>query len=163
MGLWLHTCIAVLADFIKLPVYFWFCGPDGEGNVQMLFREPFVVTLGLDAAGKPNRLLDVHMIPEPPRHEALALMMQVVESSRWMFGAADPHILSWVEDKPGEYWAKSLKQLPQFSGVAANENGPSVVPRISTDDGSFLLVPANVPFFIKESVQRITRREDLLG
>jgi hypothetical protein len=65
IGLWLHTCVGVLSDFIKLPVYFWSCEPDGEGSVRILFVEPFVVTLGLDSTGKANRLLDIHMVPQP--------------------------------------------------------------------------------------------------
>jgi hypothetical protein len=163
VGLWMHTCIAALADLVKLPVYFWSCEPNGEGSVRILFKEPFVIRLGLDSAGKADRILDVHMVPKPPRRDVLELMMRVVKSSRWMFGETDPRIVSFVEDKPGESWAKSLKWLPQLSGLAAKEGGVSVVPRIATDAGSFLLIPENVPFFVKESVQRITKLEDLLG
>ena len=73
VGLWLDTCVCVLADLIKLPVYFWSCEPSDDNSVRILFKEPFVVTLGLDSAGKANRLLDVHMIPKPPRRDVLEL------------------------------------------------------------------------------------------
>lgn len=162
VGLWLHTCIAVLADLVKLPVYFWSCEPNGEGSIRFMFREPFVVTLGLDSAGRANRLLDVHMMPRPPRRDVLELMMRVVKSSRWMFGATSPRIVRFVEDQPGESWAKSLKWLPRLSGSACKDSGVSVVPRFAMDSGSFLLIPANAAFFVKQSVQRITKLEDLL-
>jgi hypothetical protein len=44
-----------------------------------MFKEPFVVTLGLDSTGKANRLLDVHMIPTPPRYDVLQLLRRVVK------------------------------------------------------------------------------------
>jgi len=163
VGLWLHTCVAVLSDFIKLPAYFWSCKPNGEGIVRILFVEPFVVTLGLDSARKVNRLLDVHMIPKPPRSDVLELLMRVVKNSRWMFGPKDFCIREFVPDEPADSWAKSLQWLPRFSGSAANNCGPSVVPKIDTDSDQFLLIPANEPFFVNESVQRITKREDLKG
>ena len=163
VGLWLHTCVAALSDLIKLPVYFWSCQPNGEGSIRVLFKEPFVVTLGLDSAGTANHLLDVHMIPKPPRRDVLVLMMRVVKSSRWMFGAADPRIVNFVEDQPGESWAKSLKWLPQFSGSEFKENGVSVVPRIATTAKSFLLIPGNVPFIVNGAIQRIAKLEDVLG
>ena len=163
VGLWLHTCVTVLADFIKLPVYFWSCQPNGEGSLRIMFKEPFVVTLGLDSTGKANRLLDVHMIPTPPRYDVLQLLRRVVKNSKWMFGANSIRITNFVEDKPDDSWAKSLKWLPRFSGSAAKKSEPSVVRRISTDDGSYMLIPANVPFFVKQSIQRITKLEDLEG
>jgi hypothetical protein len=80
-----------------------------------------------------------------------------------MFGANSIRITNFVEDKPDDSWAKSLKWLPRFSGSAAKKSEPSVVRRISTDDGSYMLIPANVPFFVKQSIQRITKLEDLEG
>ena len=89
IGLWLHTCVAVLADFVKLPVYFWSCEETAQ-SVQILFKEPFVVTLGLDAFGKASGLLDVHMIPKPPRRDVVELLMRLEKSSKWMFGINAP-------------------------------------------------------------------------
>jgi hypothetical protein len=163
VGLWLHTCITALADFVRLPVYFWCCETNCVGSVRISFREPFVVTPGLDSAGKANRLLGVHLIPIPPRHRALELMMRAVKSSQWMFGPADSHIMDFIEDQPCETWASSLKWLPRFSGLAARQHEISVVPRVSTDAGSFLLIPTDAPFFIEESIQRINNLEDLRG
>jgi len=161
IGLWLHTCVAVLADFIKLPVYFWSCEPDGEGTVRILFKEPFVVTLSVDSSGKPNRIVDVHMIPKPPRSELSKLLRRVVKNSQWMFGVNSPRILNFVEDSPSDTWAKSLQWLPRLSGSPVENARPSIVPRLSATDGPCLIIPANAPFFVKKSVQRITKLEDL--
>lgn len=162
IGLWLHTCVAVLADFIKLPVYFWSCEPDGEGSLRVLSKEPFVVTLGLDSSGKADRILDVHMIPKPPQRDVLQLLMRVVKHSKWMFGSNGSRIAQFVEDKPGDSWAKSLQWLPQLSGSPVKKVGHSTVPRLSANDRAYLLVPANAPFFVKQSVQRISKLDDLV-
>lgn len=162
MGLWIHTCVGILCDFVKLPVYFWSCEPDGGGSVRILFVEPFVVTLGLDSSGKANCMLDVHMVPRPPRYEVTKLLMHVVKCSKWMFKLKGSHIMKFVMDEPGDSWAKSLHWLPQLSGSPVKKTKPSIVPRISTENGSFLLIP-DAPFFVKQSVQRITKLEDLGG
>ena len=161
IGLWLHTSVGVLSDFIKLPVYFWSCEPDGDGSVRILFVEPFVVTLGLDPTGKANRILDVHMVPTPPRYDVVKLLMRVVKHSKWMFKEKGSHIKSFVMDEPCDSWAKSLHWLPRLSGSPVKKTKPSIVPRISTEDGPFLLIP-NAPFFVKQSIQRITKLEDLV-
>ena len=163
VGLWLHSCISVLTDFSKLTVYFWSCEPNGEGTIRILFVEPFVVTLGLNSDGKADRVIDVHLIPKPPRRDVLELMMRVVKNSKWMFGPTDPCIKSFIEDKPADSWAKSLKCLSPISGVQSKDDGRSTIPRISTKEESYQLIPANAPFFVKESIQQITKLEELLG
>jgi hypothetical protein len=161
IGLWLHTSISVLSDFNKLPVYFWSCEPNGKDSIRILFKEPFVVTLGLDSLGIANRIINVHMIPQPPRYDVTKLLMQVVKHSKWMFGPKDKRITNFTVDKREESWAKSLNLLPQLSGSEPIKCESSVVPRISLDDKSYMLVPANVPFLVKNLVQRITKPEDL--
>jgi hypothetical protein len=151
----------VLTDFNKLPVYFWSCEPNGDESIRILFVEPFVITLGVNSLKRVNSILDVHMVPKPPRREVLELMMRVVNNSKWMFGPGDTRIVNFTEDKPADSWAKSLKCLPPMSGLESKDEGRSVVPKISTEAGAFQLIPANAPFFVKQSVQRITKREDL--
>lgn len=161
MGLWLHTCISSLTDFCKLPVYFWSSESDDPGNIRILFVEPFVVTLGMDSSGRVNGIIDVHMIPKPPRHDVFKLMMRVVKHSEWMFGPRDSRIVNFTEDMPMDSWAKSLKCLPPISGLAAKDDGCSVVPRISTEKGSFLLIPASAPFLVNGAAQQVIKPEDL--
>ena len=160
VGLWLHTCVSVISDFIKLPVYFWSCEPD-EGTMRILFSLPFVVTFALDSNGKAVRILDVHMIKQPPYYEIVLLLKRVVKNSDWMFDSKSSRILNFTEDQPGDTWAKSLQWLPYFSGSVPKEFEPSIVPKIKPDDGWFLLIPINVPFFINQGEQRVTKREDL--
>jgi len=163
VGMWLHTCVAVLSDFIKLPAYFWSCNADGEKAMRILFVEPFVVTLGLDSAGKAKRLLDVHMVAKPPRRDVLELLMRVIKNSKWMFGPKDFCIRKFVPDEPADSWARSLRWLPQVSGSKVKNCGPSIVPKIDTASDHCLLIPANAPFFVNGSVQQIAKREDLEG
>jgi hypothetical protein len=79
-----------------------------------------------------------------------------------MFKVRGSHINKFVMDEPGDSWAKSLYWLPQLSGSPVKKNKTSIVPRISTKAGPRLLIP-NAPFFVKQSVQRITKLEDLGG
>ncbi len=85
----------------------------------------------------------------------------VVKNSDWLFDGNNNRILNFTEDKPSDTWAKSLQQLPRFSGSAPKKFEPSIVPKIKPDDGWFLLIPTNVPFFINQGEQRVTKREDL--
>jgi len=159
IGLWLHTCVAVLADFIKLPVYFWSC-ECREHSVRILFNEPFVVTLGFDPSGRPNRLIDIHIPPQPPRREVAELMVKVVNVSKWMFGSRSVRVAHFEEDKPEDPLAKSLRWLPHLSGCPAKISGHSVVPKVSTSGTRFLIIPQNAPFFVNGLVHRLSDNED---
>jgi hypothetical protein len=154
IGLWLHTCVAVIADLIKVPVFFWSCDSDREDAVRILFNEPFVITLGLAPDGRVNRLLGADFIPKPPRRDILELLMRVVGSSKWMFGPKDARIREFTEDKPGSSWPKSLQWLPKIGAPSSNiklTTVSSVLPKPFPDDGWVQLIPTNVPFFTKVS------------
>jgi len=156
IGLWLHTCISVLADLIKLPVFFWSCDSNQDDAVRILFTEPFVVTLGLAPDGRVNRLLGVDFVPKPPRRDLLELLMRVVSNSKWMFGPKDIRISEFTEDKPGSSWARSLECLPEIGAPPSSiklPNVSSVIPKMFGDDGWVLLIPTNVPFFTKISAK----------
>jgi hypothetical protein len=154
IGLWLHTCVAVIADLIKVPVFFWSCDSGREDAVRILFNEPFVITLGLAPDGKVNRLLGADFIPKPPRYDVVKLLMRVVGSSKWMFGPKDTRITEFTEDKPESPWPKSLRWLPKTgatSGDVKLTTVSSVLPKPFPDDGWVQLIPTNVPFFTKPS------------
>lgn len=163
IGLWVHTCISVLSDFIKLPVYFWSCHPDGERSLRIMFTEPFVVTLELDSQNTVTKLLDVHMMPQPPRYEMILLFKRVVKSSEWMFSSNDCRIINFAEDLSNDTWAKSLDWLPQMSGLSPGKSKPSFTKSFTVDDGSHLLIPENATFFVKGIPQKIQSLKDLLS
>ncbi len=155
IGFWLHNCVAIIADLIKVPAFFWSCDSDQKGTIRILFNEPFVITLGVGPDGKVNSLIGVHFIPRPPRRDVLEMLMRVVGSSKWMFGPKDPRIVDFTEDKPGSLWPKSLEFRPKagasLSGVKL-ATVSSVLPKLFPDDKWFQLIPTNVPFFAKTSV-----------
>jgi hypothetical protein len=82
IGFWLHNCVAIIADLIKVPAFFWSCDSDQKGTIRILFNEPFVITLGVGPDGKVNSLIAVHFIPRPPRRDVLEILMRVVGSSK---------------------------------------------------------------------------------
>jgi hypothetical protein len=154
IGLWIHTCVAIVADLIKVPVFFWACDSDRRDAIRILFNEPFVITLGLTPDGKVNRLLGADFIPKPPRRDVLELLMRVVNSSKWLFGPKDSRITGFTEDEPGSSWPKSLEWLPKMDHAPSNlklTTVSSVHPKPFPDDGWVQLIPTNVPFFSKAS------------
>ncbi len=162
VGLWLHTCISVLSDFIKLPVYFWACHPNGNESVRIMFKEPFVVTLELDSECNVTRLLDIHMMPAPPRHELMKLFKKIVERSEWMFSSNDVRITNFSEDQEDEPWAKSLAWLPSISGLSSGKIGHSFTKKVMASDERYLLIPARTTFIVKGNFQQIQDYEKLL-
>lgn len=162
IGLWLHTCICVLSDFIKLPVYFWSCHPSGNNSIRIMFAEPFAVTLGLDTTISVTKLLDVHVMPQPPRYEIIMLFKRTVKNSGWMFSESDSRIVAFAEDAATDPWAKSLDWLPQMSGLSSGKIKPSFTKKFSTSDEKNLLIPKNVTFLVKGVTQQITDLEKLL-
>ena len=163
VGLWVHTCISVLSDFIKLPVYFWSCHPNGNGCVRIMFREPFVVTLELDSDDNATRLIDVHMIPSPPRYELFLLFQKIVRRSEWMFSSSDARITSFSEDQDHDTWAKSLDWLPLMSGLSPGKVKNSFTEKVVAIDKSYLLVPAQKTFLVKGNAQTIPDIQKLLS
>ncbi len=159
VGLWLHACVSVISDLIKLPVFFWSCDAGRENAVRILFCEPFVVTMGIGADGKVSSLLDIHLIPKPPRYDVLKLLMKVVSSSKWMFGPNDQRIAEFIEDAPETPWAKSLDWLPHLGPSPSDVKlppRPSVRPNAFRDGGRTLLIPTNVSFFVKPRIRPTT-------
>jgi hypothetical protein len=163
VGLWVHTCISVLSDFIKLPVYFWACHPNGNGSVRIMFKEPFVVTLELDSKRNVTRLLDVQMMPAPPRYELMILFKKIVKRSKWMFSLSDARIINFSEDQDDEPWAKSLEWLPRMSGLSSGKMKHSFTEKIMASDDRYLLVPAHTTFIVKGNFQQIQDYEKLLS
>lgn len=156
IGLWLHTCVAIIADLIKVPVFFWSCDSDREDEIRILFNEPFVITLGLAPDGKVNRLLGADFIPEPPRYGVFQLLKRIISSSKWLFGPRDPRITGFTEDKPGSSWPKSLEWFPRKESASKSfrlTTVSAVQPKPFPDDGWVQLIPTDVPFFAKTSAK----------
>lgn len=111
VGWWLHSCVTVLADVIKLPVYFWSVESEHKDWIRIMFNEPLLSTITI-SNGRIEKLIALHFIRKPPRRHILELLMRVVKDSAWLFGPNDPRIRKFVEDEPGATWAKSLIALP---------------------------------------------------
>lgn len=110
VGWWLHSCVTVLADVIKLPVYFWSVESERKDWIRIMFNEPLLSTIVVEN-GCVKELIALRFVRKPPRRHVLELLMKVVRDSGWMFGPNDPRIRKFVEDEPGAAWAKSLVTL----------------------------------------------------
>lgn len=113
VGWWLHTCVSVLADVLKLPVYYWGFHSEEPNVSRVMYNEPLIVTSEIEKNGRVVALLGVHIAKKGPRHQIFDLLKNVVKHSKWMFGPNDSQIRGFSEDEPGSAWAKSLIRLPK--------------------------------------------------
>jgi hypothetical protein len=111
VGLWLHVCITVLCDLLKLPIYFWSVNSPRPDVIRLLMCEPFLVSMKLDDTGKISELVGTDIINQSPRKEIAELIAAVVEHSRWMFRPKDKRIRNFYFDGKGSSWAQSLENI----------------------------------------------------
>lgn len=111
VGLWLHACITVLCDLLKLPIYTWSCGTSRPNEFGLtVVNEPIMTTFEIGHLG-PKRISGFYIIKRDPRTDVFNLAKDVVNASEWMFGPNDIKIRGFTEDGPRDSWAKSLETL----------------------------------------------------
>jgi len=106
-GRWLHICIHVLLDLIKLDIYSWSCNDASANVVRLMTCEPFLVTLQV-ADGKPNSIIAVHIAQQSPRESIINVVTSVITHSQWMFHSGERHIVALKIDK-GTHWNTFIK------------------------------------------------------
>lgn len=112
VGWWLHCCLTVLADLLKLPIYQWSCESRFPDCVGIFSPDgPFLTVFALDGT-KLSHIAGCFIVSDP-RKRIFDLLREVVEQSRWMFREGDPQIQGYQEDEPGTSWARSLETLPE--------------------------------------------------
>src|ERR1035437_8427428 len=114
VGFWLHICITVFYDLLKLPVYFWSCPSEHPGFIGIMMCEPFLVSMKIGEDGRIKELVGTH-IATSPRKEIGDLVLATVEQSRGMFRPGDRQNRDFYCDQPGDSWAQSLKNPPKTS------------------------------------------------
>lgn len=120
VGWWLHSCVTVLADIIKLPVFFWSVESKQKDWIRIMFNEPILSTITV-SNGRIEKLIALHFVRKPPRWQIFQLLMRVVKDSGWLFGPGDPRIRGFLEDAPGTAWAKASMALSEI--IATRDNG----------------------------------------
>jgi hypothetical protein len=113
VGLWLHVCIAVFSDLLKLPIYFWSCKSEKSDVFHIMMCEPFLISMRIKDE-ESLEIVDTHIIKNSPRNEIGGIIFSVIEHSRWMFRPGDKQIQKISYDKDGDSWAQSLNNLARI-------------------------------------------------
>ena len=110
IGLWLHTCVAVLCDLLKLPIYLWSCATSKPNEFGLTTpTEPIMMTFEIGDV-RPKQITGCFIIRDP-RTDVFNMAKDLVNASEWMFGPNDRRIRGFKEDGPNEPWAQSLETL----------------------------------------------------
>jgi len=112
VGLWLHICIAVFSDLLKLPIYFWNCKSEKSDVFHIMMCEPCLISIRI-IDEESLEIVDTHIAKSSPRNEIGEIIFSVIEQSRWMFRPGDKQIRSISYDEKGASWAQSLKNLQE--------------------------------------------------
>jgi hypothetical protein len=80
VGWWLHSCVTVLADVIKLPVYFRSVELEHKDWIRIMCCEAIPTTITI-SNGRIEKLIALHFMRKPPRRHILELLMRVVKDS----------------------------------------------------------------------------------
>jgi hypothetical protein len=113
VGLWLHVCITVFSDLLKLPIYFWTCKSEKPDVFHIMMCEPFLISMRIKDE-ESLEIVDTHIMMKSPRNEITEIVFSVIEYSRWMFRPRDKQIQKISYDKDGDSWAQSLKNLAKI-------------------------------------------------
>jgi hypothetical protein len=117
LGFWMDTCVSVFCDVLKLPIYFWTCHCEYPNVIRLLAAEPILASFKLKN-NEISEFVGAHVIQRSPRMIVANLVFELIETSRWMFGANDPQIRSFYYDDKDSHWAQSLSNL---RATAAND------------------------------------------
>ena len=109
VGEWIHVCLSVACDLLKLDAYSWAASAKNEDQVILMWQEPFMAVMriqnnhvvGLDG---------VLMSPRSPKQDVLERIASLCDSSQKLFTReAKWRISGFFHDEPGQCWASSLR------------------------------------------------------
>lgn len=100
LGKWLHVCLHVMLDLLKLDVYSWSVRST-PGYFRLMAIEPFLLTFEVDAGIK--SLVAVHVARRSPRNAIADVIESVVRKSQWMFSSDEVRIGSLKGDDRAEW------------------------------------------------------------
>lgn len=95
-GKWLHVCIHVLLDLLKLDVYWWSVPAEIPGTIKLMTNEPFLITFEVSEDKQLKNLVGLDLSTRSPRQTMVEVIDKIVKESQWMF-------------KPGERRIRTLK------------------------------------------------------
>jgi hypothetical protein len=101
-GRWLHVCLHLVLDLIKLDIYWWSCASNKDGYIRHMSCEPYIATFRV-SSGTIEELAGLHISKNSPKNSVTAVVNSLIIGSQWMFKPGQPRIGSLIEDKK-ENW-----------------------------------------------------------
>lgn len=101
-GKYLHICLHLTLDLMKLDIYAWSCRSPSEEYVTFMTNEPYIVTI--KPQGKYGaELAGLRVSKKSPKTSISDVIGKLVALSQWMFKGDQPRISSLKEDSK-ENW-----------------------------------------------------------
>ncbi|MEQ1535547.1 MAG: hypothetical protein ABL923_06685 [Burkholderiaceae bacterium] len=98
LGKWLHICLHVLLDLIKLDIYSWSLRSNLDGCIRLMTNEPYIVTFRMESDG-PKSIVALHLSQKSPKMTIVSVVENVIRDSQWIFEAGQTRIRSLKLDK----------------------------------------------------------------
>lgn len=92
-GRWLHVCVHVILDLMKLDIYAWTCSSGKKDLIRIMSNEPYLVTFAVKD-GELHSLVGLHLSKRSPRESIVDVIRSVVANSQWMFRSGERRIAS---------------------------------------------------------------------
>jgi hypothetical protein len=110
IGEWIHLCLSVMCDLLKLDVYTWSASTGKEDQFILMSQEPLMAVLRT----KDNHVVGldgVLMMKRSPRNDVLERVSKLCETSQPLFTRDSAwQISGFYRDDPKFGWASSLRK-----------------------------------------------------
>lgn len=109
VGEWIHVCLSVACDLLKLDAYSWTASTKDQNQVILMWQEPFMAVM---------RTQDNHMIgldellmsSRSPKQDVFESIASLCDSSQALFTRETRwRISGFCHDQPGQGWASCLR------------------------------------------------------
>jgi hypothetical protein len=110
MGEWLHCCLGVICDLLKLDAYMWTAITGSADLLVTMCQEPLIAVIRCEN-GRAVELLNVFMRRTSPKKDVFDRISEACEASQLLFEEpSDFHITGFFEDDPAKGWASMLQK-----------------------------------------------------
>ena len=108
-GEWIHGCIGVLCDLLKLDAYQWTASPDSEEFLITMAQEPLMAILRVED-GQVVELAGAFIAKRSPKYDIFEAAASLCEISQKLFEKPSNYRISgFREDDPKNGWARMLQ------------------------------------------------------
>lgn len=111
-GKYLHICLHLILDLLKLDIYAWSCRSPSDECVTFMTNEPYIVTFKPEGENGAE-LAGLRVSKKSPKTSISDVVGRLVALSQWMFKGDQPRISSLKEDSK-EKWNTFSSNLGMY-------------------------------------------------